>query len=86
MYFYIVVSGDINIQEFTVFGMVNDEQFMYFDRNTMKVVPKTDWIRADHWDRQTQIVNRHYLEYKNNMQIIKDVFNQSMPEGTLTQN
>uniref|UniRef100_A0A673NMU2 MHC class I-like antigen recognition-like domain-containing protein n=1 Tax=Sinocyclocheilus rhinocerous TaxID=307959 RepID=A0A673NMU2_9TELE len=57
-YFYTGVSGDIDFPEFTSVGMVDDEQFDYFDSNTMKAVPKTEWIRqnegADYWDTQTQ--------------------------------
>ncbi|XP_065097762.1 major histocompatibility complex class I-related gene protein-like [Paramisgurnus dabryanus] len=83
-YLYTLVSGDINIPEFTVVGLLDEEQFMNFDRKTMKVVPKTDWNNADQWDRQTQIVLGHYQEYNYNMQMIKDVFDHSMSKGVHT--
>uniref|UniRef100_A0A671PAF3 MHC class I-like antigen recognition-like domain-containing protein n=1 Tax=Sinocyclocheilus anshuiensis TaxID=1608454 RepID=A0A671PAF3_9TELE len=58
-YFYTGVSGDIDFPEFTAVGLVDEGQFIYFDSNTMKAVPKTEWIRqnvgADYWDGQTQI-------------------------------
>lgn len=66
--------------------MIDDQQFMYFDSDTMKVEPKTEWIKADQWDRQTETDKRHYHEYRNNMLLIKNVFNQSTSEGILTQN
>lgn len=80
-YFYTSVSGDINFPEFTVVGLVDDGQFMYFDSNTMKAVPKTEWIRqnegADYWDRQTQgLIGTHQV-YKNNIQTAKERFNQT---------
>ncbi|KAF4100817.1 H-2 class I histocompatibility antigen, Q9 alpha chain-like [Onychostoma macrolepis] len=80
-YFYTGVSGDIDFPEFTSVGLVHDEQFMYFDSNTMKAVPKTEWIRqnegADYWTRETQTdINQHRL-FKNNIQVAKGRFNQS---------
>ncbi|XP_073677758.1 uncharacterized protein [Garra rufa] len=80
-YFYTAVSGDIDFPEFTVVGLVDDLQFMYFDSNTKKVVPKTEWIRqnvdADYWDRETQTDIRQHQIFKNNIQIAKERFNQS---------
>ncbi len=47
------MSGDIDFPEFTTVGLVDEEQFVYFDSNTKKVVPKTEWMKqkegADYW-------------------------------------
>ncbi|XP_016425902.1 DLA class I histocompatibility antigen, A9/A9 alpha chain-like [Sinocyclocheilus rhinocerous] len=80
-YFYTGVSGDIDFPEFTSVGMVDDEQFDYFDSNTMKAVPKTEWIRqnegADYWDTQTQNCIGSHPTFKVSIQILKERFNQS---------
>nr|AXY65407.1 MHC class I antigen [Ctenopharyngodon idella] len=80
-YVYTGVSRGIDFPEFTAVGMVDDGQFMYFDSNSMKAVPKTEWIRqnegADYWDRQTQgLIGAHQV-FKNNIQIVMERFNQS---------
>ncbi|XP_016383283.1 HLA class I histocompatibility antigen, B-38 alpha chain-like, partial [Sinocyclocheilus rhinocerous] len=80
-YFYAGVSGVIDFPEFTAVGLVDDEQFMYFDSNIKKAVPKTEWIRqnegADYWDRQTQPLIGSHQTFKNNIQVLKEWFNQS---------
>ncbi len=42
-------------------GLVDEGQFMYFDSNTKRAVPKTEWMRenegADYWDSQTQMAS-----------------------------
>nr|ARO85810.1 MHC class I antigen [Ctenopharyngodon idella] len=80
-YLYTAVSGDINFPEFTAVGLVDDGQFMYFDSNIKKAVPKTEWIRqnvgADYWNRQTQGLIGEHQDLKNNIQIAKERFNQS---------
>ncbi|XP_067282388.1 DLA class I histocompatibility antigen, A9/A9 alpha chain [Pseudorasbora parva] len=80
-YFYTAVSGDIDFPEFTAVGLVDEGQFMYFDSNGMKAVPKTEWMRqnegADYWDSQTQGLIGTHQSFKNNIQIAKERFNQS---------
>ncbi|KAL1246728.1 hypothetical protein QQF64_034339 [Cirrhinus molitorella] len=75
-YYYTVVTGDIDFPEFTAVGLVDDEQFMYFDSNLKKAVPKTEWIRqnegADYWDRETQNMITQHQTFKNNIQIAKE--------------
>nr|BAD01522.1 MHC class I antigen [Ctenopharyngodon idella] len=78
-YFY--TSGDIDFPEFTAVGLVDDGQFMYFDSNIMKAVPKTEWMRqnvgADYWDIQNQNLIGAHQVFKDNIQIAKERFNQS---------
>ncbi|KAI2646788.1 Class I histocompatibility antigen [Labeo rohita] len=80
-YYYTGVTGDIDFPEFTAVGLVDDEQFMYFDSNIKKAVPKTKWIRqnegADYWNRETQNMITQHQTFKNNIQIAKDRLNQS---------
>uniref|UniRef100_A0A673N4T0 MHC class I-like antigen recognition-like domain-containing protein n=1 Tax=Sinocyclocheilus rhinocerous TaxID=307959 RepID=A0A673N4T0_9TELE len=86
-YFFAGVSGVIDFPEFTAVGLVDDEQFMYFDSNIKKAVPKTEWIRqnegADYWDRQTQPLIGSHQTFKNNIQVLKEWFNQSAGLHTL---
>uniref|UniRef100_A0A8C1S274 Ig-like domain-containing protein n=1 Tax=Cyprinus carpio TaxID=7962 RepID=A0A8C1S274_CYPCA len=81
LYVYTAVSGISDFPEYTSVGQVDDEQFMYFDSNIKKAVPKTEWMRqsegADYWDRQTQIGIGAHQVYKNNIQILKERFNQT---------
>ncbi|XDV33996.1 hypothetical protein PO909_004221 [Leuciscus waleckii] len=80
-YFYTAVSGVNDFPEYTAVGLVDEGQFMYFDSNGMKAVPKTEWIRqnegADYWDRVTNIFQGAHQSFKNNIQILKERFNQS---------
>ncbi|KAL1255044.1 hypothetical protein QQF64_013105 [Cirrhinus molitorella] len=80
-YFFTAVSGDINIPEFTIVGLVDEEQFIYFDSNMKKVVPKTEWMKqkeeADYWDTQTQLADGTHHAFRNNIQVAKDRFNHS---------
>nr|5H5Z_A Chain A, MHC class I antigen [Ctenopharyngodon idella]5Y91_A Chain A, MHC class I antigen [Ctenopharyngodon idella]6LBE_A Chain A, MHC class I antigen [Ctenopharyngodon idella]6LBE_C Chain C, MHC class I antigen [Ctenopharyngodon idella] len=80
-YVYTGVSRGIDFPEFTAVGMVDDGQFMYFDSNSMKAVPKTEWIRqnegADYWDRQTQVLIGAHQVFKDSIQIVMERFNQS---------
>lgn len=74
-YFCTAVSGDIDFPEFTIVGLVDEGQFIYFDSNTMKVVPKTEWMRQkggdSYWYTQT------HQAFRNNIQVAKERFNHS---------
>ncbi|XP_058608584.1 H-2 class I histocompatibility antigen, Q9 alpha chain-like [Onychostoma macrolepis] len=80
-YFYTGVSGDIDFPEFTVVGLVDEGQFYYFDSNIKKAVPKTEWIRQnvgpEYWDGGTQNDIGEHQNFKNNIQVLKERFNQS---------
>nr|NP_571779.1 major histocompatibility complex class I UDA precursor [Danio rerio]AAI28863.1 Major histocompatibility complex class I UDA gene [Danio rerio] len=86
-YFFTGVSGDIDFPEFTAIGIVDGEQFYYYDSNKMKSVPKTEWIRqnegADYWDRQTQLAIGYHQVYKVDFQTLKERFNQSQGIHTI---
>ncbi|XP_051728997.1 major histocompatibility complex class I-related gene protein isoform X2 [Ctenopharyngodon idella] len=80
-YFFTAVSGDIDFPEFTIVGLVDEGQFIYFDSNTMKVVPKTEWMRQkegdSYWDTQTQLAAGTHQAFRNNIQVAKERFNHS---------
>ncbi|XP_036416366.1 H-2 class I histocompatibility antigen, Q9 alpha chain-like [Colossoma macropomum] len=87
-YIYTAVTPGIHFPEFTVVGLVDGEQFDYYDSNIRKDVPKTDWIKKvdaddpDYWNRQTQIVQRHQETFKANVGILMKRF--SHTEGIHT--
>ncbi|KAA0710050.1 I-related gene protein MHC class [Triplophysa tibetana] len=86
-YFCTAVNRDSKLPALTVVGMVDGQQFMYFDSDTNKAVPKTEWMRyygTDYWDTETQIVINRHEEYKLIMQTIIDLYNQSMSEDVNT--
>nr|BAK57366.1 MHC class I antigen [Carassius langsdorfii] len=80
-YVYTGVSGLSDFPEYTSVGLVDDQQFTYFDSNTKRTVPKTEWIRqnvgADYWDRNTQTGIGHHQNFKNNIQVAMKRFNQT---------
>ncbi|XP_030640393.1 H-2 class I histocompatibility antigen, K-K alpha chain [Chanos chanos] len=86
-YFYTAVSGDIDLPEFTAVGLLDDEEFMYFDSNIKRAIPKTDWIRdntgTDYWDQETQTDIGQHEVFKKNIQIAVQRFMQSAGVHTL---
>ncbi|KAF7687689.1 hypothetical protein HF521_014917 [Silurus meridionalis] len=59
-YLYTSITAGINFPNFTAVGLVDGEQFMYYDSNISKAVPKTEWINTckaftpDFWTTETQ--------------------------------
>ncbi|KAL7839155.1 hypothetical protein SRHO_G00258130 [Serrasalmus rhombeus] len=57
-YIFTAVTPGINFPEFTVVGLVDGGQFVYYDSNIKKFIPKTDWIEKNEdkecWDAETQ--------------------------------
>ncbi|XP_052441300.1 H-2 class I histocompatibility antigen, Q9 alpha chain [Carassius gibelio] len=88
-YFYTGVSGVSNLPELTVVGLVDDQQFIYFDSNTNRTVPKTEWIKqnegADYWDSETQTDNVYHQNFKINIQVAKERFNKTTGVHTFQQ-
>uniref|UniRef100_A0AAY4CJN1 Ig-like domain-containing protein n=1 Tax=Denticeps clupeoides TaxID=299321 RepID=A0AAY4CJN1_9TELE len=80
-YFYTGVTRGINFPEFTAVGMMDGEQFMYYDSNIRQAIPKVDWIKnnvgPEHWTRQTQIFQGTEAVYKVNIGTLMQRFNQS---------
>ncbi|XP_060763915.1 BOLA class I histocompatibility antigen, alpha chain BL3-7-like isoform X2 [Neoarius graeffei] len=58
-YQYTAVRG-INLPEFTAAGLVDEEQFVFYDTNKKEMIPKTEWIqkmRGDdprYWNREAE--------------------------------
>ncbi|KAF5900167.1 BOLA class I histocompatibility antigen, alpha chain BL3-7-like isoform X1, partial [Clarias magur] len=55
--------------QFTSVGLLDGEEFMYYDSNTAKMTPKTEWIKkvetdSSYWERETRdvAVQRDWLK------------------------
>ncbi|XP_047674546.1 H-2 class I histocompatibility antigen, Q10 alpha chain-like [Tachysurus fulvidraco] len=61
-YLYTAITPQINFPEFSAVGLVDGGQFVYYDSNIRKMIPKTEWIRSDkisaydsdYWKRETE--------------------------------
>ncbi|XP_027009996.2 BOLA class I histocompatibility antigen, alpha chain BL3-7-like isoform X2 [Tachysurus fulvidraco] len=59
-YSYTALTPGIHFPEFTAVGLVDGEQFVSYDSNMRKMIPKTEWIQnistdsPDYWNRETQ--------------------------------
>ncbi|XP_028819603.1 class I histocompatibility antigen, F10 alpha chain-like isoform X2 [Denticeps clupeoides] len=80
-YFYTAVTPGTDFPEFTAVGLVDGEQFMYYDSNIRQAIPKVDWIKnnegPDYWTRTTQIIQRFEAIYKDSIGTVMQRFNQS---------
>ncbi|XP_066511440.1 RLA class I histocompatibility antigen, alpha chain 11/11-like [Hoplias malabaricus] len=82
-YFYTGVTPGINFPEFTLVGLVDGEQFVYYDSNIRQRIPKTEWIkkvdRTDpgYWEKNPQKHLGTQETYKANVEILMKRFNQS---------
>uniref|UniRef100_A0A4W4DVY8 Ig-like domain-containing protein n=1 Tax=Electrophorus electricus TaxID=8005 RepID=A0A4W4DVY8_ELEEL len=87
-YFYTAVTPGIHFPEFTAVGLVDGQQFMYYDSNIKKRIPKTAWIKKvddddpDYWNRNTEIQQRTQEIFKDNVATLMQRFNQT--EGVHT--
>nr|UVJ66135.1 MHC class I antigen [Anguilla japonica] len=80
-YFYTGVTAGIDFPEFSSVGMVDDEQFVRYNSNSRRAIPKTEWIKenvgADYWDSVTQILTGHQQAFKANIGTAMQRFNQT---------
>ncbi|XP_060763868.1 DLA class I histocompatibility antigen, A9/A9 alpha chain-like [Neoarius graeffei] len=88
-YQYTAVTPGVNLPEFTAVGLVDGEQFVFYDTNIKKMIPKTEWIKmisADdprYWDRETEDKRNEYYTLKVNMERVMQSFNQTQGVHTL---
>ncbi|XP_035284146.1 major histocompatibility complex class I-related gene protein-like isoform X3 [Anguilla anguilla] len=80
-YFYTAVTADIDFPEFTALGLVDDEPILHYDSNMRRAIPKTEWMKqnegAGYWDGQTQGLIGTQQNFKANIGIAMQRFNQT---------
>lgn len=80
-YFYTASSGVPNFPEFVVVGMVDGVQMVHYDSNSQRMVPEQDWMNkqteAEYWERETGIAFDSQQVFKDDVNILKQRFNQS---------
>ncbi|KAI4873002.1 hypothetical protein NFI96_016676, partial [Prochilodus magdalenae] len=55
-YVYTAFTQTTTFPEFTVVGLLDGEQILYYDSYTRKMIPKTDWIKRSDDDHQEAIL------------------------------
>ncbi|KAJ8273793.1 hypothetical protein GJAV_G00105580 [Gymnothorax javanicus] len=86
-YFYTAVTPGIELPEFTAVGTVDDVQFMYYDSNIRRMIPKTEWINeneaADYWKRAIPILTQEQQFIYASLEIATAHFNHTQGVHTL---
>ncbi|KAK3539277.1 hypothetical protein QTP86_033474, partial [Hemibagrus guttatus] len=81
-YLYTGVTG-INFPEFTAIGLVDGEQFVYYDSNTRKAIMKTEWTQklddglSDYWSDVSTFYQRRQIWFKYSVATAMQSFNQT---------
>ncbi|KAG7219329.1 hypothetical protein INR49_003447, partial [Caranx melampygus] len=80
-YIMTTVSGLNGFPEYNEVGLVDGQEFVHYDSNLKKIIPKTDWIEknegADYWERETQRNINNEQTFKANVKIAMQRFNQT---------
>ncbi|KAM8884591.1 major histocompatibility complex class I-related gene protein-like isoform 5-T6 [Synchiropus picturatus] len=82
-YFYTGSSGVPNFPEFVIVGLVDDVQILRYDSNSRRAEAKQDWMNQFNTDdphyleRETENFFSAQLEFKNNIGVVKQRFNQT---------
>ncbi|KAL6466114.1 hypothetical protein MHYP_G00262470 [Metynnis hypsauchen] len=88
-YILTAITPGINFPEHTEVGLVDGEQFVYYDSNIREVIPKTDWIKkvdadmANYWTRETQRNRDTQETFKTNIATVMKRFNQTEGGGSV---
>ncbi|XP_060125868.1 BOLA class I histocompatibility antigen, alpha chain BL3-7-like [Zootoca vivipara] len=71
------------LPQFISVGYVDDQQFVQYDSDTKKALPRIPWIRKvekedpQYWHRATQTFQGNELRYRENLEIERNRYNQS---------
>ncbi|XP_053336711.1 H-2 class I histocompatibility antigen, K-D alpha chain-like isoform X2 [Clarias gariepinus] len=85
-YLYTVITPEIH---FTAVGLLDAEQFVYYDTNTTKMIPKTEWMRKidadypDYFNNQTQRMQSDQENLKQLLDTVMKSFNHTGGVHTL---
>ncbi|XP_067268057.1 class I histocompatibility antigen, F10 alpha chain-like [Chanodichthys erythropterus] len=80
-YFYTATSGLPNLPQFVSVGIVDGQPFTYYDSKIRRMTPRQDWmaksVGEDYWERNTQASIGSEQAFINNINVVKDRFNQT---------
>uniref|UniRef100_A0AAY4CFH0 Ig-like domain-containing protein n=1 Tax=Denticeps clupeoides TaxID=299321 RepID=A0AAY4CFH0_9TELE len=80
-YFYTGVTRGINVPEFTDVGLVDGQQFVYYDSNIRQMIPKVDWIKnnegPEYWNSETLNIQGTEAGFKVDIGTLMQRFNHS---------
>ncbi|XP_041932343.1 class I histocompatibility antigen, F10 alpha chain-like isoform X2 [Alosa sapidissima] len=80
-YFYTATSEIPNLPDFVAVAMVDSVQFVHYDSKSKEAVPKRDWINKhvapQYWKRETDIFLAASQTFKENIDTLKQRFNQT---------
>nr|XP_034963702.1 H-2 class I histocompatibility antigen, Q9 alpha chain-like [Zootoca vivipara] len=71
------------LPQFIAVGYVDDQQFVQYDSDTKKALPRVPWIRKvekedpQYWDSQTQVAQGQELVFRVNLETARNRYNQS---------
>ncbi|XP_036455147.1 class I histocompatibility antigen, F10 alpha chain-like [Colossoma macropomum] len=86
-YIITATTSRIHFPEYTVVGLVDGEQFVYYDSNISKMIPKTEWMKKNegekYWNRETQKQEGAQEIFRANLDILMKRFNQTDGVHTL---
>ncbi|XP_018529617.1 H-2 class I histocompatibility antigen, Q9 alpha chain [Lates calcarifer] len=80
-YFYTASSQVPNFPEFVAVGMFDEDQIAYYDSKIRTTEPRQDWMNKvvdpQYWERSTGIFSATQPNFKANIEILKQRFNQT---------
>ncbi|KAI4905696.1 hypothetical protein NFI96_029254, partial [Prochilodus magdalenae] len=80
-YITTATAPGIDFPEYTVVGLVDGEQFVYYDSSIRRMIPKTEWMKRnmseEYWNRETKKQESAREIFKANVAILMKRFNQT---------
>ncbi|XP_035382104.1 patr class I histocompatibility antigen, A-2 alpha chain-like isoform X2 [Electrophorus electricus] len=81
-YLHTGVKHEKNLQ-YTAVGLLDGEEFVYYDSNIRKMIPKAEWTKKidaeepDYWNRETEKLKSHDEWFRENIATLMKRFNQT---------
>ncbi|KAL6466071.1 hypothetical protein MHYP_G00262040 [Metynnis hypsauchen] len=89
LYLYTTITPGLHYPEFISVGLVDGEQFVYYDSKIKKKIPKTEWMEKnegeDYWKTETETSQHHQEEFRYDVVNLMKRFNQAGGVHTVQQ-
>ncbi|KAI4874118.1 hypothetical protein NFI96_022776, partial [Prochilodus magdalenae] len=80
-YITTATTPGIDFPEYTVVGLVDGEQFVYYDSKIEKMIPKTEWMKRnvgeEYWSSETDRQKNTQETFKAGLEILMKRFDQT---------